>query len=73
MKIVEKEYPRNNENNAVYSSIFDMFIIEKESMESESICNENFSDEELLNIMAKKGIQTLLTIVHIAEFDSKKD
>ena len=73
MKIVEKEYPRNNENNTVYSSIYDMFIVEKESMESESINNENFSDEELLNIMAKKGIQTLLTIVHIAEFDSKKD
>ena len=70
---MEKDFPRTNENQYVYSTIYDMYMVEKESMQSESLNNNQYSDDDLLVIMAKKGIQTLLTIINIAEFDSKKD
>ena len=54
MKIVENDYPRGNENNNVYTTIYDMFMVEKESMESESIRNEDFCDEK--TIVEEPGI-----------------
>ena len=68
---LELKYPRKKENNVIYSTIYDMFMVEKESMESES--NDNYSDEDLLLVMAKKGIQTLFTITKIAEFETNKN
>ena len=73
IKLVENEYPRNEINKEVYSTIYDMFMVEKISMESESFNHNNYSDDDLINIMAKKGMQTVITIVKIAEFDSKKE
>lgn len=73
IKIVENEFPRNENNNNVYSNIYNMFMVEKISMESESANHENFTDDDLMKIMAKKGIQTVITIVKISEIDSKRE
>ena len=73
IKIVENEFPRNEDNHKVYSTIYDMFMVEKISMESESVNHGNFTDVDLMKIMAQKGIQTVITVVKIAEIDSKKE
>ena len=67
MRILEKSYPRERFTD-VHEYISALFRVEQMSMESES--SDSYDESKLLEIMAMKGMQTVLTIAKVIETDN---